>query len=89
MKMVSSVLSSCTRFDSRSGRILIVVVVHIVLQTVQRYGVYSGACGTVHYRKPLKSFEIRVGHGPGFGLSSVAILLRSPKPRLMYTRKIA
>ena len=32
------------------------------------------AHGTVHYKEPLKSFEIRVGHSPGFGLLSVAIL---------------
>ena len=30
--------------------------------------------GTVHYKEPLKSFEIRVGHSPGFGHPSVAIL---------------
>ena len=30
--------------------------------------------GTVHYKEPLKSFEIRVGHVPGFGLFPVAIL---------------
>ena len=47
---------------------------YTVLQTVQRPGVYSGAYGTVHYKEPLKSFEIRVGHSPGFGLPSVAIL---------------
>ena len=47
---------------------------YTVLQTVQRHGVYSAAYGTVHYKEPLKSFEIRVGHGPGFGLPSVAIL---------------
>ena len=45
-----------------------------VLQTVQMYGVYSAAYGTVHYKEPLKSFEIRVGHSTGFGLLSVAIL---------------
>ena len=28
----------------------------------------------VHYKEPLKSFEIRVGHIPAFGLPSVAIL---------------
>ena len=39
-----------------------------------RHGVYSAAYGTVHYKEPLKSFEIRVGHSPGFGLPSVAIL---------------
>ena len=37
-------------------------------------GVYSAAYGNVHYKEPLKSFEIRVGHIPGFGLPSVAIL---------------
>ena len=42
--------------------------------TVQRPGVYSAAYGTVHYKEPLKSFEIRVGHSPSFGLPSVAIL---------------
>ena len=45
-----------------------------MLQTVQRNGVYSAVYGTVHYKEPLKSFEIRVGHSPGFGLPSVAIL---------------
>ena len=50
--------------------------VYTVLQNVQRPGVYSAAYSrpTVHYKKPLKSFEIRVGHSPGFGLLSVAIL---------------
>ena len=45
-----------------------------MLQIVQRHGVYNTAYGTVHYKEPLKSFEIRVGHSPGFGLPSVAIL---------------
>ena len=44
------------------------------LQTVQKNGVYSAVYGTVHYKEPLKSFEIRVGHSPGFWLPSVAIL---------------
>ena len=47
---------------------------YTVLQTVQRHGVYSAAYGTVHYKEPLKSFEIRVGHSLGFWLPSVAIL---------------
>ena len=47
---------------------------YTVLQTVQRHGVYSAVNGTVHYKVPMKLFEIRVGHSPGFGLSSVAIL---------------
>ena len=47
---------------------------YTVLQTVQRPGVYSAAYGTVHYKEPSKSFEIRVGHSPGFGLPTVAIL---------------
>ena len=49
---------------------------YIVLQTVQRHGVYSAVyCRpTVHYKEPLKSFEIRVGHSLNFGISSVAIL---------------
>ena len=41
---------------------------------IQRHGVYSAAYGTVHCKEPLKSFEIRVGQSPGFGLPSVAIL---------------
>ena len=47
---------------------------YTVLQTVQRPGVYSVAYGTVHYKEALKSFEIRVGHSPGFRLPSVVIL---------------
>ena len=43
---------------------------YTVLRTVQRHGVYSASYGTVHYKEP----EIRVGHSPGFGLPSVAIL---------------
>ena len=35
---------------------------------------YSVVYGTVHYKEPLKSFKIRVGHSLGFGLPSVAIL---------------
>ena len=47
---------------------------YTVLQTVQRHGVYSAAYGTVHYKDPFKSFEIRVRHSPVVGLLSVAIL---------------
>ena len=47
---------------------------YTVLQTVQRPEVYSTVYGTVHHKEPLKSFEIRVGYSPGFGLPSVAIL---------------
>ena len=47
---------------------------YTVFQTVQRHGVYSAAYGTVPYKEPLKSFEIRLGNSPGFGLPSVAIL---------------
>ena len=47
---------------------------YTVLQAVQRHGMYSAVYGTVHYKEPLKSFEIRTGHSPGFGLPSVAIL---------------
>ena len=46
---------------------------YTVLQTVQNHEVYNAAYGTVHYKEPLKSFEIRVGHGPDFGLPSIAI----------------
>ena len=39
-------------------------------------GMSSAVYGTVHldYKEHLKSSEIRVGHSPGFGLPSVAIL---------------
>ena len=37
---------------------------HTVLQTDQKPEVYIAAYGTVHYKNPLKSFEIRVGHRP-------------------------
>ena len=32
---------------------------YTVLQTVQMHGQYGAAYGTVHYKEPLKSFEIR------------------------------
>ena len=35
---------------------------YTVLQTVQRHGVHSAVNGTVHYKEPSKSFEMRVGH---------------------------
>ena len=44
---------------------------YAVLQTVQIHGMYSAVYGTAHYKEP---FEIIVGHSPGFGLPSVAIL---------------
>ena len=47
---------------------------YTVLKTVQRYGVYSAAYGTVQHEEPLKAFEIRVGHSAGFGRPSVVIL---------------
>ena len=47
---------------------------YTVLETFGRLEVYSAAYGTVHYKEPLKSFEITVGHSPGFGLPSVAIV---------------
>ena len=47
---------------------------YTVLQTVQRPGLCSAAYGTVYYKESLTSFEIRVGHSPGFRLLSVAIL---------------
>ena len=42
-----------------------------VLQTVQMHRVYSAAYGILHYEEPLKSFEISVGHSPGFEVPSV------------------
>ena len=40
---------------------------YTVLQTVQRPRVYSAAYDTVHYKGTLESFELKVGHSPGFG----------------------
>ena len=56
---------------SSPGRIFVIV---LVLQTVQRHGVYSADYDTMHYKEPLKSFEIRVGHSPGLVLHSVVKL---------------
>ena len=50
--------------------------IYTVLKTGIRRGLYNADYGTVHYKEPLKSFEIRVGHSTGFGLCSVAILSR-------------
>ena len=47
---------------------------YTMFQTVQRHGVCSAAYGSVNYKEPLMPFEISVGHSPGFGLPSVAIL---------------
>ena len=47
---------------------------YTVLQTVQRHGVYSATHGIVHYKEPLKPFEIIVGHSSGYRLPSVTIL---------------
>ena len=49
---------------------------YTVFQTVQRHRVYSSAYGTVHYKEPLKSFEIRVGHSLAFGLHYVAMIVQ-------------
>ena len=58
--------------DLKDGSFVSTGCAYTVLQTVQKHGVYSASCGTVHYKEPLKSFEISVGHSPGFGLPSVA-----------------
>ena len=47
---------------------------YTVLRTIQRHGVCSAVNGTVHYKDPLKLFEIGVGHSPVFWLPFVAIL---------------
>ena len=36
--------------------------------------VHSAVYGAVNYKEPLRSFEIREGHSPGFGFPSVVIL---------------
>ena len=49
---------------------------YTVLQTAQIHGVHSAVYHTVHYKEPLKSFEIRLEHSSGFFvLPSVSILL--------------
>ena len=50
---------------------------YTVLQTVKRPGVYSAACGTVHYKDPLKSFEIRVGHRVSFCRDNTMIVQKA------------
>ena len=63
-----------TRFKSRSGRIFVIAVVHIQCSKLFK-GMACTVYGTVHYKEPLKSFKLRLGHSPGgFGLPSVAIL---------------
>ena len=42
---------------------------YTVIQTVQGHGVCSAVYGTVQDKEPLKSFKIRVAHGPGLGFS--------------------
>ena len=59
----------------RDGYLSSWLCIYTALQAVQAHGVYSAAYGTVYYKEPLKSFEIRVGHSPGFVFPSVAILL--------------
>ena len=63
-----------TSYILLSDDILAKIFTLTVLETVQMNGVYSTAYSTVHSKKPLKLFEIRVGHSPGFGLQAVAIL---------------
>ena len=48
---------------------------YTVLQTLQRRGVYNAAYGTVQYKEPLKSCEIRVGHRTGFGLPEATVAI--------------
>ena len=60
-------------------------VVHTVLQTVQRHGVYSAVYGTVHYKEPLMSFEIRVGHSPGVGLPLLWLCRKRRKAIFTYS----
>ena len=55
---------------ARAGYLSSWLCIYSILQTVQRNWMYSAAYGTEH----LKSFEIRMGHSPGFGLPFVAIL---------------
>ena len=60
-------------FKSRSGRIFIIVVVHTQCSKLVKGMEYIQCC-LWYYKEPLVLFKIRVGHSPGFGLPSVAIL---------------
>ena len=59
--MVQCIRSDCgskrlgTGFESRSGRMFVIEVVHIVLQTVQRTGVLSAVFDTLHFG--IKTFD--------------------------------
>ena len=57
------------QFESRSGRIIVIVVVHI-----QCSKLFRGMECTLHYKEPLKSFEKIVWLRLGFGLPFVTIL---------------
>ena len=58
----------------RAGYFLSWLCIYSAPNCSKAYGVYSAAYGTVKNTETLKSFEIRVGHSPGFGLPSVVIL---------------
>ena len=60
-----------TGVESLHGQILVIEALHIVIQYVQRHGVCSAACGTVHYKEPLMSFDKSRTRSP---LPAVAIL---------------
>ena len=73
------VLLCLVKYGEIVDTIILLTMTHTIyciaqVLSVQRPGVYGAAYGTVYYKEPLKSFEIRVGHSPGFGLPSVAIL---------------
>ena len=57
---------------------------YTVLQTVQRHGVYSAVYGSVHYKEPLKSFKIRVGHSTGFILSRYCLNVQNATSSNIY-----
>ena len=42
----------------------------------------------MHYKEPLKSFEIRVGHSPGFGPTFVAILPHCKRRKAIFTHAL-
>ena len=46
---------------------------YAVLQTVQMHGVCSTVYGIVHYKEPLKSFDMSRAYNSDFGLPSVVI----------------
>ena len=71
-------LGLCTRFESGLGRIFVIAVVH-----TQYSKLFKEMECAVHYKEPLKSFEIREAHSPDFGLTSEHQFIEVLKEKLI------